>query len=281
MRVAVGLASGIGNVCLMMPTIKAIHDAGFETILEAQTDFDMLDLLRRCRYADEVRFARSLQDDALRVCGMWRPAVWNADRSVFHSRCLPPYPRPEFQTNFEVARYLAIPGDIPDASDWCRDLDRTVRWDVGIIPGCKGGSWLRKRLPVLAQVAEQLIDRGYRVSVHGMQSDGIDEIPGEKISTPLVEAPDTLAGCRMVITTDSGLGHLANSLGVPTVMVFTATSFSKARPQHEPYTIVRREDLPCSPCHSRSSWHTCKDWKCREVPAETIIAAATAYLKEG
>jgi ADP-heptose:LPS heptosyltransferase len=190
-----------------------------------------------------------------------------------------PYRISETESNLNLARHFGYADGMPDVSEWCKDLDRSRRWDIGIVPGCKGGVWLRKRYAGMSAVAEHFLNEGARVAVFGLESDGVEAIPGEWIDTrDIVTLPDKLAGCRLIIGTDSGVSHLASSLGIPVVMIFTATSAVKGKPIG-PHMIVRK-DLICSPCQSAMQWQRCGDWRCGSIDPSIVIKAAESFGAE-
>jgi len=277
----VGIASGLGNGIFMLPTLTALKRLGHRIALYVQQDFATVALWRRCIYADEILEPplRSLEPVSRfagqrPMCGEWQPMAWRAIRNVQQYKLRFPYRQSEWESDFRIARTLGWSGPAPDVSDWCRDLDRSHRWDIGIVPGSKGGVWLRKRWPGMAAVASHFKSRGERVAVFGLEGDGLEEIPGELVDTKDIgKLPDALAGCRLVIGTDSGVTHLASSLGVPVAVVFTATSELKGDPVGQLRRKIARP-LICRPCQSLPRWQTCRAWVCRNIePAEVIRAA--------
>lgn len=165
MNLAIGLASGLGNQVHMLPAIKAIKLLGHMVALYVQGDFPTASLWRRCVYADEVLEPPAPMNGHRLLCGNWRPVDWK--RAVVTQVRLPEIHACEWRSDFRLAEQLGWKGDPPDVSDWCRGLDRTRRWDFGVVPGCKGGTWLRKRWPGMAAVAGQLLDTGRSVAVFG------------------------------------------------------------------------------------------------------------------
>lgn len=269
--ITIGLASGLGNTIFMLPTIKALKLMGYRVSLFVQADFPLADLWKRCKYADEV-IEPPTQAMGKLICGQWRPAAWNRI-AVEQRQTLPPYRIPEWGADFQLAIDRGWAEEPPDVTDWCKDLDRTPRWDVGIVPGSKGGIWLRKRWSGMASVAQHYLDSGKSVAVFGTEADGIEEIPGASVITPnIATLPDALAGCRVIIGTDSGVAHLASSLGVPTVMIFTATSRTKGDAVGPHKSISPA--LGCYPCQSTMTWHACKVWKCQNISPAVVINEA-------
>jgi heptosyltransferase-2 len=61
-----------------------------------------------------------------------------------------------------------------------------------------------------------------------------------------------LRRCRVMISNDSGLLHLAAAIGVPLVGLYGPTDWRRLHPWTDRHVIVRR-DLPCMPCFYYSS----------------------------
>lgn len=265
-KITVGLASGLGNAVFMLPAIRALKERGNHVSLFIETDFATTDLFRRCVYADEIIERKAQLNGNRLICGNWMPQSW---RGMNHTRYqLPfPYTMPEWESNLQIAG-----AGVRDVSDWCAGVEHSDKYDIGIVPGSKGGVWLRKRWPGMAALARHYIDQGKRVAVFGLDSDGVQEIPGEHIETSnIATLPDALAQCRVIVGTDSGVSHLASSLGIPVVMVFTATSEIKGQPIG-PHRVAKLNIL-CRPCQTTPRYQDCQDWKCREIEINSVIEA--------
>jgi ADP-heptose:LPS heptosyltransferase len=131
----------------------------------------------------------------------------------------------------------------------------------------------------MAAVAAHYLGEGRRVAVFGLDQDDTGAITGEHIDTrEIATLPDALAGCRVIIGTDSGVTHLASSLGVPVVVVYTATSPIKGDPVGMNRKIFK--PLPCSPCQSTPGWQGCNDWRCRDIDPTSVIEAADISLEK-
>lgn len=88
-----------------------------------------------------------------------------------------------------------------------------------------------------------------------------------------------IASSGAVITTDSGPAHLANSFGVPTIVLFGAgNEFNTAPYNKQSLTVLRAGQLECEPCLR----NTCKLYgipKCMQLIDELeIINALSLYL---
>lgn len=94
-----------------------------------------------------------------------------------------------------------------------------------------------------------------------------------------------LRHCRLFISNDSALMHLAGALGVPVVALFGPTSWRRLHPWGVVHTIVR-EDLPCMPCFEYSSrpLHCAAglDYACmRDLSMDRVLEATRQFLDTG
>ncbi|MGN6640151.1 MAG: lipopolysaccharide heptosyltransferase II [Mucilaginibacter sp.] len=89
-----------------------------------------------------------------------------------------------------------------------------------------------------------------------------------------------MASAQAVVTTDSGPAHLANGLGIPTVVLFGAGNEQNTAPYNKQLlTVIRAGKLDCEPCVR----NTCKLYgipKCMQLIDDIeIINALNYYLK--
>ena len=97
--------------------------------------------------------------------------------------------------------------------------------------------------------------------------------------TNLTGLAQLMAGSKAVLTTDSGPAHLANAVGVPTIVLFGAGDENNTAPYNKGgLTVIRYGELVCEPCVR----NTCKLYgipKCMEMLDEIkIINALSLYL---
>ena len=92
--------------------------------------------------------------------------------------------------------------------------------------------------------------------------------------TSLPELLQLFAGSALVLTTDSGPAHVANALGVHTIVLFGAGNENNTAPYNKDNrTIIRLGQLACEPCAS----NTCKLYgvpQCLVRLDENLITAA-------
>lgn len=157
---------------------------------------------------------------------------------------------------------------------------------VGLAPGATYGpakKWFPERF---AAVAEHLAAaRGAAVLLFGGPGDRSD---AEAIRTRVRRPPVDLAGrtslreamvligrCRLFITNDSGLMHVAGALNIPTIALFGSTNPATTAPVGE-NSVILRHPLPCSPC-LKTACPT--DFRCMDlIRTEDVLAAAAPFL---
>jgi heptosyltransferase-2 len=138
-----------------------------------------------------------------------------------------------------------------------RGLQRERRL-IGLAPGAAYGpakQWFPERFAALGD----RFSRGWgaRLLIFGSQGDrgtasqliqsARSEVADFTGQTTLGQAIGLIARCRLFVTNDSGLMHVAAALGVPVVAIFGSTDPARTGPLGENCRVVRKP-LPCAPC---------------------------------
>jgi lipopolysaccharide heptosyltransferase II len=123
--------------------------------------------------------------------------------------------------------------------------------------------------PKEAGFVNQLIDGA-------VSADRIENLAGK---TNLQELSNLMAASTVLLTTDSGPAHLANSVGTPVIVLFGAGNEHNTAPYNKQnLTVIRYGKLSCEPCVKNA----CKLYgipKCMELLDELqIIDALSVYL---
>lgn len=99
--------------------------------------------------------------------------------------------------------------------------------------------------------------------------------------TTIRETTALISHCSLFISNDSGLMHLAASVGIPCIAIFGPTNPKWVHPYNTQYLIVR-ENLPCSPCFYYSQKPlTCKwgDFRCvKNISVEKVMRSVEKLL---
>lgn len=200
------------------------------------------------------------------------------------SRQPPTVPRFSIATNEEAAR---------EATALLAGQGLSPRRVVVIHPGSSGGpKQIDKRIPVdvARRVADNIVRSGQDLSIAFIFGpDDIDVIPNFQDLGP---RQAVLSGCSLPITvaiiaksvgfigSDSGLGHIAAALDVPTITLIGPTIPSETAPYGARATTIKRlEPLDCQPCWFGPLQGRCPHGiRCmHELPESEIVAQAMAW----
>lgn len=91
----------------------------------------------------------------------------------------------------------------------------------------------------------------------------------------LLDLAALLERAGVVVAGDTGPLHLANRMGTPVVALYGPKDPKVYGPAFDPATVVRRDDVPCSPCTRR--W--CDAPACMSaIGTDAVLGAALRYL---
>ncbi|HLZ18140.1 MAG TPA: lipopolysaccharide heptosyltransferase II [Smithellaceae bacterium] len=160
---------------------------------------------------------------------------------------------------------------------------------IGIAPGATYGPakrWLPDRFAAAGD--ELAFDLNAQVVLFGGKDDRetAEEVRASSRTdmlnlagqSTLTETVYLLSQCRLVISNDSGLMHVAAALNIPTVAVFGSTNPQTTSPSGSRTAIVRKE-TSCSPCLKK----VCPtDFRCMtDVTVNDVVAAAKSLITKG
>jgi heptosyltransferase-2 len=129
---------------------------------------------------------------------------------------------------------------------------------VGMSPGAQYGSakeWFPERFGELGRKIRQELggrllilgsagDRAAAARICAAAGEGVLDLTGK---TTLGQAMALIARCRVFVTNDSGLMHVAAALGVPLVAIFGSTDPSRTGPLGGRSRVIYKS-VPCAPC---------------------------------
>lgn len=106
-------------------------------------------------------------------------------------------------------------------------------------------------------------------------------------SSTLEQTCRELLACELLVANESGVGHVAMSLGVPTVRIFGMTDFASFRALDTNTHTDIRKDLPCSPCFVLGkvkdgyNMNTCGHRNClATISIDEVFEAVRGTLKD-
>jgi heptosyltransferase-2 len=158
---------------------------------------------------------------------------------------------------------------------------------IGINPGAAYGTAKRWHPERFAQVADRLQrELKLRVLIFGSAGERpVAEAVARWMRTPAInlagrttleEAMALIERCRLFITNDSGLMHVAAAFNVPQVAIFGPTNAAVTRPWSVAARVVR-DPVDCAPCMRREcplSHHACMAY----IDTERVYQNAVALL---
>ena len=226
--------------------------------------------LKKHQY-DLVIDAQGLLKSALLTLGLKTPVAGLDNRSArepLASRCYDQRIHvPRDQHAVERVRQLfaqALNYRVPDRiGDYGLDRSRLAgeHTAADYVVFLHGTTWVTKHWPELywRQLAELAAEQGMQVKLPwGSDSEKARAeriakgLPGVQVlpKLPLAGVAAILAGARACVAVDTGLGHLAAALDVPTVSLYGPTNpgWSGAYGQRQ---LHLASDFPCAPCMSK------------------------------
>ncbi|MGI8602619.1 MAG: lipopolysaccharide heptosyltransferase II [Verrucomicrobiales bacterium] len=124
---------------------------------------------------------------------------------------------------------------------------------------------------LVGTAAEKLLGEQIAAGLNGSHRNLIGQ-------TSLVQLMDELAGCRLLLTNDTGTMHLAAVLGVPVVAIFGSTEPAWTGPLGPGHAVIRHH-VECSPCFHRQCPRKHDRYRCMEaVTVEEVISAVLHRL---
>jgi len=152
-----------------------------------------------------------------------------------------------------------------------------------------GSSISAKQWPAerFAEVASFCVERGFDVVLLGGKADrDITDCISKGLScchnlagkTDLTEAAAIISGARMMISGDSGLLHVAQSQGVPTVSLFGPSNPLKWNCSSS-FNVILKSDIACSPCSRFGTISKCKyGFRCMQEIIVAEVLKAVEFL---
>jgi len=159
---------------------------------------------------------------------------------------------------------------------------------IGIAPGATYGpakKWLAERFAAAADRLSKDLNaqivlfggKGDQETTEQVRNWACPDVINLAGKTTLYETIHLISQCRLFISNDSGLMHVAGALNIPTVAIFGSTNPVTTSPPGEK-TILVRKPASCSPCLKK----TCPtDFRCMTmITVDDVVAAAHTLLQK-
>ena len=170
----------------------------------------------------------------------------------------------EIELNMDMARELGYEGKTPNTyAGYSNRTFNIPQNTIALCPGCTKNSRIRLWYK-FDQIAKEL---NCPIALVGSKSDFVPDYNWDGIEThdfigklSLIDTAALLRQCGILITTDGGLMHWANAIGVKTFAIWGYTSQFKSKPQG---VIAISKNLDCQKdCYMRGNYVGCKYPEC-------------------
>jgi len=159
------------------------------------------------------------------------------------------------------------------------------KFDVVICDGYNYGNtadmWHVKSYKRWPEIVAWAVAKGLSVCSVGHESQYVEGTVN-KTSLNIHDTISLLNGCRMVLSNDTGIYHLASAMGKSGVVVFTFTNTTKNYDPvfHKSFKLMKRKDLDCmAGCHAHRWWKNCKiNHACRDFDGKEIKKILEGYM---
>ena len=179
-----------------------------------------------------------------------------------------------------AARKLGHQGGVPE--QWVGDWSRRDMFDlsvVGIHSGCFDGVWAKKKWNHFDDLIKMLLKNGFIIQNFGTEKEAQnikDKNYHEHANKgwDLAHTIDEMMSCGYFISNDSGLMHIADALGIPTIAIFGPTLVTKNRPVGKHSLTIQaskgwKDD--CIPCQYTPNFKYCQSNEClKNISAEFV-----------
>lgn len=254
---------GIGDFLLACPAIAYLHTQGPVELLGNKSRLELavaFGIADAAHDADAVDFSAifSIPSQRLRSflarydrCIAWMRDVDGSIASTLREcgihdvRTFPGLPPQEFTGH--VSEYYRKSVETPSSFQFRPKIDRFVHVRKTIIHPGSGGKCKNWPLDNFLSVAKYLESKDQNVIwCLGPAEGEITIPPGQHVlqSESLVDLARTLAGASLFIGNDSGVTHLAATVGCPTVAIFGPTNPQVWAPLGEHVTVVHATPWP-------------------------------------
>jgi len=258
-KILVFVEEGIGNIIQAIPSIIAMHRAGYVVDLAVRSNYPGYKEILQIpevnhvynMYIERVSEPKSYKKIVLTMFGhLNHYKHWKEDFDgveVMHDLELAKDIGRinDVEVNMRFAKALGYKGDTPDVKLNLLKNDSFETFDNII---CAGSGALNKRWSYFGELAKRLTGR---VGIIGGPKE-------EKVNWPpncvdmsgildLQEIATIISKAGVYLGNDSGISHLANATGCPCVITWGPTNLIKCRPWNQPVAIVSK-NYPCQPC---------------------------------
>lgn len=309
-KVAIYFANGIGNFLLMTPAIQALskyYNSKIDIVIPKSSDIryesvkeicDKWNIINKIIVYPKDRFKINSYEILLTIPHCYPSEIGDLfkQKGIVHDN--PNWMVSgihEIEYCMNAVYNLGYTGEIPRIHVSLPDGPIIIKSQKDkerkIIAFCNGAAllskrwrWERKKWDKWLELAN-LFENYYNVGIIYLGGKS-EEKEGEELQKrnknitsyagklSFVESVKALSQCNLLISTDTAIMHASESVQVPVVALFGATSVSKNRPYNNRFEIVRGRDCQFVPCQYHWRFNLCQDYKCmKSITVGDILKA--------
>lgn len=310
--------SSLGDIVLTMPLVRALHEKYPDAVIDLMVKQEFATLAERFKGITNVITFDTKQDrlspkraelqshgythvldlhNSLRSRLLRR--IEGAKISIIRKHPIKRYFLVDLKLDFlrddpdAVGRYFETAKDLGVADNGLAPtFDLPPATDKSnIIALCPGSKHYNKQWPApsFADLAKSLIEKGFDLECFGATDERdladyvLADLPSDRVRNrcgeiELQDLPEEFARCKVAITNDSGLLHIAAASGIPTISMFGPTVRSLGFfPRSKEAVVLEVENLKCRPCTTIGMSRCPKGhFRCmREITVEMVMAKLT------
>ncbi len=181
-----------------------------------------------------------------------------------------------------AAREDAIPGPFVRQfrmEDWSAPKRTSGAPVIGLVSSVPTEALFAIRSwPHYPELVAQMRTQGWEVRSFGLPPEFI-EGSVNRTGIPFRDMIAEVAECDVFVTTDTGAFHVAEALGVPTVVLWGPSSTVKNGPL-SPRTLQLFSERPCAPCQFKLDFLNCDDPVCmQDHTVDEVVEAVRTQLE--
>lgn len=264
------------------PVVLALRQATYDVAIDLRHDGDTREILHAFSARFMVGYAsgRSTPRLDIELPELEKSARRRSARGVTN--------RARLSILIEAAiASIRVPGARPEALAMAEDHAKSGRM-IAIAPSARSPikMWRTERWIALCR---RLIERGFEVVLVGDAQDRetcaaiAAAVPGASLvnragEMTLLEAVNAITNSTLFVGLDTGLAHVAASVGSPAVVLFSGHADHDVWAPDGPNVSVLRNDVPCAPCHATRMAQCLFDHRCMDLPLEFVWQVASEKL---
>jgi len=268
MKLLVAIGEGIGNFIMATPLVEALGRMNHSTDIICTPNYlESVDLLKGWNRVGKIstdfrEFDFSSYDRILLTPWFSIPQLFQGMANVIAAPMRELESKSEVEVNIGLARAIGYEGETPPChAEYSERRDFSMYADcVGFHNGANPG-WDFKRWPYFPKLAERfgkivLVGNVCDVAPNESWPSNVYDFRG---LLPLKDTAALVGACKIFVSNDSGMMHVASALGVKTYAIFGPTSQTKNLPNG---VIPISKKLDCQPCQHTKNWSICTHINC-------------------